>query len=120
MHRVALLCSLLLLMSFSVAAQEKSKSKDSAPPIPSFSTRLPSEETVNAFMKQMFGYDPAVSWKVVSIRPTDAQGISEVLVVVSSPQGQQTNRFVRHRRRQARPGWRHYSLRGASVRPRPR
>ena len=28
---------------------------------------LPSEETVNAFMKQMFGYDPSVSWKVVSI-----------------------------------------------------
>src|SRR5579862_3426363 len=93
MHRVALLCSLLLSMSFSIAAQEKSKSKDSAPPIPGFSTRLPSEETVNAFMKQMFGYDPAVSWKVVSIRPTEAQGISEVLVVVSSPQGQQTNRL---------------------------
>ncbi len=87
-------CSLILLSALLTPAQEKSpKSKDSAPPIPTFSTRLPSEETVNAFMKQMFGYDPSVSWKVASIRPAEAEGITEVLVVVSNSQGQQTNRL---------------------------
>ena len=87
-------CSLVLLLaSFAVAQQKPSKAKDSSPPVPAFSTRLPSEETVNAFMKQMFGYDPSVSWKIVSIRPTEAQGISEIMVVLSNSQGQQNNRL---------------------------
>ncbi len=44
-------------------------------------------------MKQMFGYDPSVSWKMVSIRPSEAQGLAEVMVVLSNPQGQQNNRL---------------------------
>jgi protein-disulfide isomerase len=93
--RRSLLCSLILiLVSFSVAQQKaSSKSKDTPPPIPTFSTRLPSEETVNAFMKQMFGYDPSVSWKIVAIRPAPAKGLSEVLVVLSNAQGQQNSRL---------------------------
>ena len=101
MHRFLLCCSVVILLaSFGVAqssarAGDKSadKSKDSNPPVPTFSTRLPSEETVNAFMKQMFGYDPSVSWKIVAIRPTEAQGLAEVMVVLSNAQGQQNNRL---------------------------
>ncbi len=63
------------------------------PPVPTFSTRLPSEETVNAFMKQMFGYDPSVTWKIVTIRPSQAEGLTEVLVVLSNAQGQQNSRL---------------------------
>ena len=48
---------------------------------------------MNAFLKQMFGYDPSVSWKVVSIRPTEAQGIAEVMILLSNPQGTQNNRL---------------------------
>ena len=74
MPRFLLCCSVVfLLTSFGIAqssARSADKSKDSTPPVPTFSTRLPSEETVNAFMKQMFGYDPSVSWKIVAIRPT--------------------------------------------------
>ena len=92
MQRSLFCCSLILLATFAVA-QQKPKAKDSPPPIPTFSTRLPSEETVDAFMKQMFGYDPSVSWKVVSIRPSEAQGVAEVMVVLSNPQGQQNNRL---------------------------
>ncbi len=93
------LCCFILLLVFSAAAQQKNpptrpdKAKDSNPPVPTFSTRLPSEETVNAFMKQMFGYDSAVSWKIASIKPATAEGLAEVLVVVSNAQGQQTNRL---------------------------
>lgn len=102
MHRFLIGCSFVfLLVSFAVAQQSSSrsadksadKSKDASPPVPTFSTRLPSEETVNAFMKQMFGYDPSVSWKIVAIRPTEAQGLAEVMVVLSNAQGQQNNRL---------------------------
>ena len=93
--RSLLYCSLtLLLVSFAVAQQKSSsKSKDTPPPVPTFSTRLPSEETVNAFMKQMFGYDPSVTWKIVTIRPSQAEGLTEVLVVLSNAQGQQNSRL---------------------------
>ena len=89
-----LLRSSSLLVSFAVAQQKSSaKSKDALPPVPTFSTRLPSEETVNAFMKQMFGYDPSVSWKIAAIRPSPAEGLTEVLVVLSNAQGQQNSRL---------------------------
>ncbi len=94
--RRSLLCCLFIVLMLSLAvAQEKSsaKSKDALPPAPTFSTRLPSEETVNAFMKQMFGYDPAVSWKIAAIRPSQAEGLTEVLVVLSNAQGQQNSRL---------------------------
>ncbi len=93
--RRSLLCCLVLLLVALAGAQEKtsSKSKDSSPPVPTFSTRLPSEETINAFMKQMFGYDPSVSWKVASIRPAQASGLAEVLIVLSNAQGQQNSRL---------------------------
>jgi protein-disulfide isomerase len=94
--RRSLICfSLTLLLVSSAAAQQKSpsKSKDAPPPIPTFSTRLPSEETVNAFMKQMFGYDPSVTWKIATIRPSEAEGLTEVLVVLSNSQGQQNSRL---------------------------
>ena len=95
MRRSLLCCSLVVIMvSLSVAQQKAApKSKDALPPVPTFSTRLPSEETVNAFMRQMFGYDPSVSWKIAAIRPAAAQGLSEVLVVLSNSQGQQNSRL---------------------------
>jgi len=69
------------------------------PPVPQLTTRpvstsyLPSEETVNAFMKQMVGYDPSVSWNVSEIRPAPAQGLAEVSVVITDPQGSRLNKF---------------------------
>lgn len=54
---------------------------------------LPSEETVNSFMQQTFGYDSSVTWKVASIHPSEAPGLAEVAVVVGSPQGQQLTTF---------------------------
>jgi protein-disulfide isomerase len=95
MRRLLLYCSLVWLLVSPAVGQQKpsAKSKDALPPVPTFSTRLPSEETVNAFMKQMFGYDPAVSWKIAAIRPSAAEGLTEVVVVLSNPQGQQNSRL---------------------------
>ena len=50
---------------------------------------LPSEETVGAFLHEWFGYDSSLSWKISSIKPSEAEGLSEVNVVLSGAQGQQ-------------------------------
>jgi protein-disulfide isomerase len=68
--------SVLLLLAFVAAAQEK----DSA--------NLPSEETVNSFLQQTFGYDSTVAWKITAIKPSIAAGLAEVDVVLSNSQGQ--------------------------------
>src|SRR6266550_4463752 len=60
---------------------------------PATATGLPSEETVNAFMHKMFGYDPSVTWEVVSIKPSSIAGISEVNVILKNPQGQQNTKL---------------------------
>ena len=50
---------------------------------------VPSEETVNAFLQQMFGYDQSLTWKVNDIKPSKAEGLSEVNIMLQSPQGAQ-------------------------------
>jgi len=56
-------------------------------------TTLPSEEVVNAFLQQTLGYDPSLSWKVGSIRPSEAVGLAEVDVTISGAQGAQAQKF---------------------------
>ena len=68
--------SVLLLLAVVAAAQEKT------------STNLPSEETVNSFLQQTFGYDSTVTWKITAIKPSIAAGLAEVDVVLSNSQGQ--------------------------------
>jgi protein-disulfide isomerase len=54
---------------------------------------LPSEATVDSFMRQTFGYDAQVTWKISSIKPAPAPGLAQVDVVLATPQGQQISRF---------------------------
>jgi protein-disulfide isomerase len=54
---------------------------------------LPSEDTVNGFMQDTFGYDSSITWRILEIKPSEAKGLAEVLVLISNPQGQQTSRF---------------------------
>ena len=68
--------SVLVLLTFVAAAQEKT------------SANLPSEETVNSFLQQTFGYDSTVTWKITAIKPSIAAGLAEVDVVLSNSQGQ--------------------------------
>src|SRR5437588_6994983 len=89
-------CSLIVLLLASLlSAQQKTPpdSKKAAPPEPTFSARLPTEETVNAFMQQMFGHDSSVSWKVLEIKPAEAEGLAEVTVTVSNAQGKQNQKL---------------------------
>jgi protein-disulfide isomerase len=57
-------------------------------------TVLPSEDTVNSFLFQMFGHDSTVSWKVSEIRPSEVPGLAEVMVVVTNAQGVSQNRLL--------------------------
>ena len=77
MHRSLTFRSLLLLLVATIGlAQQKATDP------------LPSEDTVNSFMQQTFGYDPTITWKVASIKPSVAQGLAEVNLVVTNTQGQ--------------------------------
>ena len=57
-------------------------------------TVLPSEDTVNSFLFQMFGYDATITWKVNEIRPSEIPGLAEVSVVITNPQGSNPNRLL--------------------------
>src|SRR3954447_12742510 len=49
---------------------------------------LPSEQTVQEFMRHMFGYDPTLKWQVSRIASNDS-GLAEVMLVVTNAQNQQ-------------------------------
>src|SRR5215470_20218765 len=83
----------LITLTITVFSQVKPKTTASVGSHNSVDTSLPSEAVVNAFLQQTFGYDPQLTWKIVSIRPSKAQGLAEVNVQMSSPQGQGGQKF---------------------------
>lgn len=74
-HKLVFL-AILLLAAATMVAGDKSAS-------------LPSEDTVNSFLHQTFGYDSTITWKIASIKPSIAEGLAEVTVVLTNNQGQQ-------------------------------
>lgn len=54
-----------------------------APDPKNFTATTPSVETVNSFLKQLWGYDPNREWQVEAILKTPAQGVSKVIVYVA-------------------------------------
>jgi protein-disulfide isomerase len=93
MRNQIILVVCLLMLSFSALSQSKSQSKAKSAAQPSQTSTLPSEEDVNAFLHATFGYDPQLTWKTVSIKPSEAEGLAEVNVEMSGPQGQGTQKF---------------------------
>lgn len=86
------------VLAVSVAAQQKPGAKSKPPGTASThraqaATSLPTEEEVNGFIHAYFGYDAQLTWKVVSIKPSEADGLAEVDVQMSGPQGQQALKF---------------------------
>ncbi|HWR13805.1 MAG TPA: thioredoxin domain-containing protein [Terriglobales bacterium] len=47
------------------------------------------EQVVNEFMRHSFGHDPNLKWRVAEIKPADDPSLTEVTVVVNTPEGQQ-------------------------------
>lgn len=83
------------LLSILAIAQSSHTTKAAAPARATEpATALPSEDTVNSFLFQMFGYDPTITWKINDIRPSEIPGLAEVLVTVSNPQGSNSNKLL--------------------------
>src|ERR1700733_14404455 len=53
-------------------------------------TTLPTEDTVNSFLFQTFGYDPTITWKIADIRPSEIPGLAEVAITITTSQGSNT------------------------------
>jgi len=92
--------AVILVLSLQAFAQQPAKAPAKVAKKPASAeasqgadTTGPSTATVEAFLKRMFGYNENLAFKVSSIKPTGAQGISEVTAVVNTPQGQQILRF---------------------------
>jgi protein-disulfide isomerase len=90
-----LLIAALALAGLSCLAQQSATA--AAKPVPSPSlvakAQLPSEATVSGFLKKMFGWNPELTWRIAEIKPSEAEGISEVVVIFSTPKGQQASRI---------------------------
>jgi len=91
MHRTFLAA---LLLSGIAIAQTKPTLQTRPAATPGVTTVLPTEDTVNSFLFQMFGYDPTVTWKVTDIHPSEVPGLAEVLVTVTNSQGSNPNKLL--------------------------
>jgi len=88
---------ILLSMAVLAIAQQKpatpSHASGTAQKPAEKSATLPTEDEVNAFMHATFGFNPQMTWKIVSIKPAEAKGLAEVTVQISGPEGQGGQRF---------------------------
>ena len=93
-NAVVFVCLVAALAAQTKPAPPKPAVKHEAPATPANpNPGVPSEEAVNDFMKQMVGYNPGVTWRIGEIRPTVVPGLTEVVVVITDPQGSNTNKF---------------------------
>src|SRR5664279_4567635 len=86
---VIMLFSALLAAGCAIVTQAQT----AAPAKPAASAVTdPTEATVDAFLKQMFGWNQDLTWKIASIKPAEAQGFTEVTAIFNTTQGQQVFR----------------------------
>ena len=108
MRRISIVPAIVLALCVSLLAQKrtpadktestKAPASQSAKPNSSETAKqesepLPSEATVESFLKHTFSYDPSVTFQVLSIRPSVAPGVAEVLVALKGPKGEQRGLF---------------------------
>ncbi len=91
MHRIF---SIVLLLSGILSAQTTPTLQKRPAAKPAASETLPSEDTVNSFLFQMFGYDATITWKVIDIHPSEVPGLADVSVVITNSQGSNPNRLL--------------------------
>ncbi len=100
MRNRLLLVSVLLAVEIAAISQQNPKTNRKSGTLAPKAERsapsagsLPSEEEVNGFLKETFGYDPQLTWKIARIAPSSVPGLAEVNVVISGPQGQGSQKF---------------------------
>jgi protein-disulfide isomerase len=85
----------ILFMSVALAASQTNSTakKPAEKPGTNATPDLPSEATIDSFLRQMFGYQSDMTWKIASIKPSTIEGLAEVTVVLANQQGQQLTKF---------------------------
>jgi protein-disulfide isomerase len=91
MHRTFLAA---LLLSGIAIAQTKPTLQPRPAATPGVATVLPTEDTVNSFLFQMFGYDATVTWKVMDIHPSEVPGLAEVVIVITNEKGSNPSKLL--------------------------
>ncbi len=86
-------CFIVITLTLAGAQTAGTKPASEPKPASSAAGNLPSEATVESFLHQQFGYEPDVTWKISSIKPSLIPGLAEVDVVLANPQGQQLSKF---------------------------
>ncbi len=86
---------ILLSMAVPAIAQQKhaAPTHAAAAKAPASSSSLPSEDEINGFLHETFGYNPQLTWKIIDVKPAEAKGLTQVDVQISSPDGQGAQRF---------------------------
>jgi len=46
--------------------------------------KLPTPAEVDTALKRNFGFDPSITWRILQIAPSDAQGVSDVFVLLNN------------------------------------
>ncbi len=93
MRSVRYLIAILTMLAVSLSAQDAKKAKPAEKLGTHATPNLPSEATVDSFLHEQFGYQADMTWKIVSIKPSQIEGLAEVTVVLANGQGQQSTRF---------------------------
>ena len=99
-YSLKILSSLLMLSAMAAAQTSSSTTAKTTSPAKAHTAatskspeNLPTEDEVNAFLHAQVGFDPQTNWKILSIKPSKAAGLSEVNVQISSPQGSAAQQF---------------------------
>ena len=79
----------VFVFALSAMAQQSAAKPATKAAVSASSSKLPTEETINEFLRHTFGYDQNLKWKVMEIKPAPDPSMAEVSVVMNTPEGQQ-------------------------------
>jgi protein-disulfide isomerase len=95
--RKFLKCSAVLLLSFSLFAQTATKKPAPKPAaeaaLPALPAGAPTQALAEAYFKRMFGYDPNIQVKVVSISVSPIPDLYEISAIFVTTEGQQAGHW---------------------------
>src|SRR5262245_59667640 len=75
------LVAVVVLLCAVVAINGQSAPVKTHPPLAA-GAKLPPQEEVDAVLRRVYGYDPAIQWKIFVIRKSTVPGMTEVLLKV--------------------------------------
>jgi protein-disulfide isomerase len=88
-----LLAAVVSCSSLHCIAQQPATSAKTAPATSTSTAGMPTEATVNEFLKKMFGWNQQLTYKVAEIKRAEDPNLSEVTIIFNTPQGQQIARL---------------------------